>query len=70
MTVARMATVIARSATLAEALTKPLILLGESALPIIEKFSDTEAVIIPQSGAPSLSRQFRSRSSWKEIPSL
>jgi thiamine biosynthesis lipoprotein len=70
MTVARMATVIARSATLAEALTKPLILLGESALPIIEKFSDAEAVIIPQSGAPSLSRQFRSRSSWKEIPSL
>ena len=70
MTVTRMATVITRSATLAEALTKPLILLGASALPIIEKFSDTEAVIVPQSGAPSLSRQFRSRSSWKEIPSL
>jgi thiamine biosynthesis lipoprotein len=69
MTVARMATVIAPSATLAEALTKPLILLGESALPIIEKFSDAEAVIIPQSGASSLSHQFRSRSSWKEIPS-
>jgi FAD:protein FMN transferase len=69
MTVARMATVITRSATLAEALTKPLILLGESALPIVEKFSDADAVVVPASGAPAFSRQFRSRSSWKEIPS-
>ena len=70
MTVARMATVITRSATQAEALTKPLILLGERALPIIEKFSDAEAVIVPASGAPSFSRQFRGRSAWKEIPKL
>lgn len=70
VTVARMATVMTRSATLAEALTKPLILLGENALPIIEKFSDAEAVIVSASGAPSFSHQFRSRSSWKEIPNL
>jgi thiamine biosynthesis lipoprotein len=69
ITEARMATVITPSATLAEALTKPLVLIGASAMRIVEKFADCEAVVIPQSGAPSLSRQFRSRSSWKEIPS-
>jgi thiamine biosynthesis lipoprotein len=68
ITEARMATVITPSATLAEALTKPLVLVGISAMRIVEKFSHTEAVVIPESGAPAFSRQFRSRSSWKEIP--
>jgi FAD:protein FMN transferase len=66
-TEARTALVVARSATRAEALTKPLVLLGKMALSTIEKFSDTEAVVMPDNGAPSFSRQFRSRSSWKEI---
>ena len=68
VTEARMATVITPSATLAEALTKPLVLIGTSAMRIVEKFSNSEAVVIPESGAPSFSRQFRVRSSWKEIP--
>ena len=66
----RMATVIAPSATLAEALTKPLVLVGASAMRIVEKFADAEAVVIPERGAPSFSSHFRSRSSWKEIPTL
>jgi thiamine biosynthesis lipoprotein len=68
VTEARMATVISPSATLAEALTKPLVLIGASAMRIVEKFADCEAVVIPQSGAPSFSRHFRGRSSWEEIP--
>ncbi len=64
----RMATVVTPSATLAEALTKPLVLIGASALRIVEKFADCEAVVIPENGAPTFSRQFRSRFSWKEIP--
>jgi thiamine biosynthesis lipoprotein len=64
MTDARMAVVITRSATRAEALTKPLVLLGKSALPTIEKFSGTEAIVLPASGEPSFSRRFRRRSSW------
>lgn len=69
MTEARMATVITPSATQAEALTKPLVLLGKSALPTIEKLLHSEAVVIPENGAPSFTEQFRSRSSWKEISS-
>lgn len=67
ITEARTALVVTRSATRAEALTKPLVLLGKMALPTIETFSDTEAVVMPDNGAPSFSRQFRSRSSWKEF---
>jgi len=67
ITEARMATVITPSATQAEALTKPLVLLGKSALPTIEKFPHSEAVVIPESGAPRFSPQFRNRSSWKDI---
>jgi thiamine biosynthesis lipoprotein len=63
----RTAVVVTRSATRAEALTKPLVLVGKRAFPTIEKFSDTEAAVMPDNGAPSFSRQFRGRSSWKEI---
>lgn len=67
VTAKRVATVVTRSATEAEALTKPLVLLGKNALPTIENFPRAEAVVIPERGAPSFSGQFRSRSSWKEI---
>ena len=67
ITEARMATVITPSATQAEALTKPLVLLGKSALSTIKKFPRAEAVVIPENGAPSFTEQFRSRLSWKEI---
>ena len=67
VTEARMATVIAPSATLAEALTKPLVLNGANAMGIVNTFANTEAVVIPGSGAMAFSRQFRSRASWNEI---
>jgi FAD:protein FMN transferase len=67
ITEGRTAMVITRSATRAEALTKPLVLLGKSALPIVEKFSHTEAIVLPASGAPAFSRQFRTQSSWRDI---
>jgi thiamine biosynthesis lipoprotein len=66
-TEARTALVITWSATRAEALTKPLVLLGKMALSTIEKFSDTEAVVMPDNGVPSFSRHFRNQSSWKEF---
>jgi FAD:protein FMN transferase len=68
ITEARLATVIAPSATLAEALTKPLILRGAGALAMIGKFPGADAIIIPATGAPSLSQNFRRRFSWKENP--
>jgi thiamine biosynthesis lipoprotein len=67
VTEGRVATVLAASATQAEALTKPLILLGKNALPIVNKFSDSEAVVMPESGAPLYSRRFRSMAFWKNI---
>ena len=67
ITEARTAVVVTPKATRAEALTKPLVLLGKMPLSTIEKSSDTIAVVLPDNGAPSFSRQFRSRSSWKEI---
>lgn len=67
ITEARTAAVISRSATQAEALTKPLVLLGKSALSTIDRFPRAQAIVLPASGAPALSRQFSSRSSWKEI---
>jgi FAD:protein FMN transferase len=67
ITEARTAVVISRSATQAEALTKPLVLLGKSSLPTIEKFPRVQAIVLPASGAPAFSRQFSSGSSWKEI---
>jgi thiamine biosynthesis lipoprotein len=66
ITEARLATVIAPSATLAEALTKPLILRGAGALAMIGKFPGADAIVLPATGTPSLSQNFRQRSSWKE----
>jgi len=59
VTEARMATVITASATLAEALTKPLVLNGSNGLGIVERFSNAEAMVIPEIGAPVFSRHFR-----------
>jgi FAD:protein FMN transferase len=67
VTQARVATVLASSAAQAEALTKPLIVLGKNALPIMKNFSDSEAVVIPESGAPLFSRRFRTMTFWKDI---
>jgi thiamine biosynthesis lipoprotein len=67
ITEARTALVVTPSATRAEALTKPLVLLGKMALSTTEKFADTEAVVMPDNGAPSFSRHFRNQSSWKEF---
>jgi thiamine biosynthesis lipoprotein ApbE len=67
ITEARTALIVTPSATRAEALTKPLVLLGQMALFTVEKFPDTEAVVLPDKSTPVFSREFRSRSSWKEI---
>jgi len=67
VTKARMATVITPSSTLAEALTKPLILSESNGLGTVEKFPNTEAVVLPQFGAPVFSRHFRDLSFWKPI---
>jgi FAD:protein FMN transferase len=66
-TEARMATVITPSATLAEALTKPLVLSGADTMEIVDQFPDTHAIVIGANGALLFSRQFRSRASWKAI---
>lgn len=63
----RMATVITPSATTAEALTKPLILLGPKGIPLIKAFPQTHGLIIPQSGALSFTAGFRSASAWQDI---
>lgn len=63
----RMATVISPSATLAEALTKPLVLIGRSAIPIVEKFANAVFMVIPEKGPPLFSGQFRNQSSWIDI---
>jgi len=63
----RMATVIAANATLAEVLTKPLVLNGSSGLGIVEQYSNVDAVVIPDMGAPAFSRKFRSKSFWRPL---
>jgi thiamine biosynthesis lipoprotein len=63
----RMATVLTGSATTAEALTKPLVLLGGKGMPLIKAFPQTEGLIISQSGAPSFTQGFRSASAWQDI---
>jgi FAD:protein FMN transferase len=64
---ARMATVITPSATIAEALTKPLVILGSNALPMAKELPQTEAVVIPERGPMSFSSGFRSKSLWREV---
>jgi FAD:protein FMN transferase len=68
MTASRMATVIAPSATAAEALTKPLVILGGRALPMVERFSQTGAVVFSEHGPVWLSNNFRSKALWLEDP--
>lgn len=65
----RVVTVVTGSATEAEALTKPLTLLGERGLQTtIEKFPHAAAVVIPETAPMSFARGFRAVASWKEIP--
>jgi thiamine biosynthesis lipoprotein len=63
----RMATVLTGRATTAEALTKPLVLLGEKGMPLIKAFPQTEGLIISQTGAPSFTQSFRLASAWQDI---
>ena len=63
----RLATVVVANATLAEALTKPLILRGTSALALIGRFPSADAIVIPPIGTPSMSENFGRRSLWKEF---
>jgi thiamine biosynthesis lipoprotein len=64
----RMATVVSSTATAAEALSKPLVLHGESALSRVRRLYGTEAVVISEKGPLSFSTEFRSKSRWQEIP--
>ncbi len=64
----RMATVITPSATAAEALTKPLAILGGKAISMAERLSKTEAVVISQHGPLIFSNGFRSKAAWREVP--
>jgi thiamine biosynthesis lipoprotein len=65
----RMATVMTASATAAEALTKPLVLRGNSALQTVAQIPGAEAVIISEQGRLSFSSAFKSKARWQEIPS-
>jgi FAD:protein FMN transferase len=65
----RMATIVAASATTAEALTKPLALRGKNALQIVAQIPQTEAVVISENGPLFFSGGFRSKTRWQEIPS-
>jgi FAD:protein FMN transferase len=70
MTQVRMATAITPTATAAEALTKPLVILGRSALSMTKELPQTEAVVIPEHGPMFFSSEFRSKSLWREVPAL
>lgn len=64
----RMATVITSTATAAEALTKPLVLLGKDGLWTIGRLHGTEAVVISEKGRLFFSKSFRSKTRWREVP--
>src|SRR3990170_306088 len=64
----RMATVIAPSATAAEALTKPLVIIGGAALAMVERLPQTETVVISERGPPFFFTGFRSKAAWREVP--
>lgn len=64
----RMATVITSTATAAEALTKPLVLRGKTALRLIARFARTEAVVMPENGPLFFSAGFKAKTLWQEIP--
>jgi hypothetical protein len=59
----------AADAALAEALTKPLVLRGKKALPLLARFPGTEAVVIPEIGPLGFSRGFKPQTRWREISS-
>lgn len=65
----RLATVVTASATVAEALTKPLVLRGGKALPVATRLGGTEAVVISANGPPLFSRGFETQTHWQGIPS-
>ena len=64
----RMATAIAWNATLAEALTKPLVLRGKDALRTVARLPGREAMIISAQGPLRFSQGFKSETRWREIP--
>jgi thiamine biosynthesis lipoprotein len=68
VTESRMATVITPSATDAEALTKPLVILGNRGLTMIRKLPQTEGIVIPEQGSLFFSNDFRSKAKWRELP--
>jgi thiamine biosynthesis lipoprotein len=64
----RMATVVTATATAAEALTKPLALLGKNALWTIGRLHETEAVVSSEKGPLFFSKGFRAKTRWQEVP--
>jgi thiamine biosynthesis lipoprotein len=64
----RMATVITSTATTAEALTKPLVLRGKTALRLVARFAGTEAIVMPENGPLFFSDGFKAKTRWQEIP--
>jgi len=68
MTINRTATVIARNAAIAEALTKPLVLIGSQALSYIDGFPGTVAMIMTERKKTVRSKEFSTPVTWKELP--
>jgi thiamine biosynthesis lipoprotein len=66
----RVATVIGPSAAGAEALTKPLALIGQAGLGLASGFPETAALIIPAAGGLSFSSEFRRHATRQECPRL
>ena len=64
----RVATAIAATATVAEALTKPLVLRGKTGIRLLTRLPGTEALVISEDGVLSYSAGFRSLTNWQEIP--
>jgi thiamine biosynthesis lipoprotein len=64
----RMATVVAPTATAAEALTKPLVIIGGKALPMAERLPQTEAVVTSEQDPVIFSNGFRPKTAWREVP--
>ena len=68
VTEARAATAVMSSATAAEALTKPLAIIGSDALSLIDRFPGAEAAVIPANGQLSFSKSFKAKTNWRELP--
>ena len=64
----RVATAVAATATVAEALTKPLVLRGKTGIRLLARLPGTEALVISEDGVLSYSAGFRSLTNWQEIP--